>query len=287
MKNYLLLVSLLAILMTSCEHGVGLEDTVLFSTNSGLEYKFSDFELYDSSTHIFYFRSSHPEFKASKSSTFSVLLEGDEIYKGVFHPDYSSTLPNGHFISSGFSLYSDYFFRMGFMSPNPETRDRRNDPGLIEALKDHNLLHSGLSGQIKDIIVNGTRLTFSFTVKNCDNSDLLILDPEKTGPKLFHYFTNAPVFYNMTQNKVFAYNTDFLQPSPWDKWDMTWLSCLKPGDSRDFTFDYTINTQLTPGKYRVFYQFPGFSYQIPLNQLFQGSARIWLGDIDLIKDYVF
>jgi len=161
--------------------------------------------------------------------------------------------------------------------------DSRNDPRLISSLKKHNLLHSGLSGEIKDIVIEGLNLTFTITITNRDNISLLLLDPKKTGTKLFQYFTNAPVFYNITQKKVFSFNTEYQAPSPWDSWSKDWLSELHPGESIQLTFNYTINSALTPGDYKVSFEFPGLSGQITSNQLFQGKKRIWLGDIPLTK----
>ena len=285
MKKSLLSASILILIMVSCEtHINDPEDEYLFSTDNGLEYSYSDFELYDSSTHIFYLKTDHPELKTNQSSTFSLLANGEEIYNGVFHSAYSSSMPFGPYLSSGFSLYPDYCFRIELITVDDQPRDSRNDPRLISAFKDHNLLHSGLSGQINDIIINDTHLTFSFTINNNDNSDLLVLDPEKTGPELFHYFTNAPVFYNKTQSKLFSYNTNHQEPSPWNKLDMNWLSTLQSGDSRQYTFDYTINSPLTPGEYKISYEFPGLSKQVPIDQLYQGNTRIWLGDITLSKE---
>jgi len=284
MKKSLLPGCIIIITLVSCEALFDSpEDTCLFRTDKGLEFRYSDFELYDSSTHIFYFKTNHPEFKSDKSSTFSLLADGEVIYTGVFWPSFSSSLPSGPYISSVFSFYPDYMFRVELITIDNQPQDSRNQPGLISALKDHNLLHSGLSGEIKDILINDYHLTFSFIVTNHDNSDLLILDPEKTGPRLFHYFTNAPVFYNITQKKVFSYNTDYQAPSPWNSWNPDWLSELKSGESRQFTFEYTIDSTLTPGDYRISYEFPGLSNQITVDQLFQGNKRIWSGDIILTK----
>ena len=61
-------------------------EAYLFKSNSELLYKYIDFELYDSSAHIFYFKTNHPEFKSIKSSGFSLLANEEEIYKGVFRP---------------------------------------------------------------------------------------------------------------------------------------------------------------------------------------------------------
>lgn len=286
MNKSLLLGCILTLTVISCETHYN-EDEFLFKTDSGFGYRYSDFELYDSSTHIFYLKNNHSELKTNQSSTFSLLAYGEVIYDGVFHPPYSSSLPFGPYLRSGFSMYPDYCFRIELITIDDQPRDSRNDPRLISALKNYNLLHSGLSGQINDIIITGTHLTFSFTITNNDNTDLLILDPEKMGPDLFHYFTNAPVFYNKTQNKVFSYNTNHQEPAPWDKLDLDWLSTLHSGDSRTFTFDYTTNSPLTPGDYKISYEFPGLSHQVSIDQLYQGKSRIWLGDITLTKELTF
>jgi hypothetical protein len=290
MKKALITGTIIIVILTSCENLFNdpgkLKSTVdeyLFKADSVLLYKYSDFELYDSSTHIFYFKTNHPEFKTEKSSTFSLLANEEEIYKGVFWPPYSSSLPYGAYISSFYSLYPDYTFRIEFVTIDNKLEDTRNDPRIISALKDHNLLHSGLSGEIKTIVKNGTKWTFSFVVTNKDKSDLLILDPDKMGPNLFHYFTNAPVFYNITQKKRFSAHTEYQIPSPWNSWNPEWLSLLKSGESRQFTFIYTVDSPLSPGEYKVSYEFPGLSMQVVKDQLYQNNKRIWLGDIQLTK----
>lgn len=258
-------------------------DEYLFKADSVLLYKYSDFELYDSSTHIFYFKTNHPEFKTIKSSGFSLLANEEEIYKGVFWPSYSSSLPEGPYISSHYSLYPDYTIKIGFVTIDGKPKDTRNDPRLIAALKAHNLLHSGLFGEIKSIIRNGSQLTFSIKVTNADKSDLLILDPEKMGPKLFHYFTNAPWFYNITQKKVFQAITEYQTPDPRNIWSSDWLSILKSGESRQFTFYYTLESPLSRGEYSVSFAFPGLSSQVTIDQFYEDNVRIWMGDIPLTK----
>lgn len=103
-------------------------------------------------------------------------------------------MQGGPYISSFYSFYPDYTFRIEFITIDNQPQDKRNDPRIISALKDHNLLHSGLSGEIKSIIRNGTQLTFSFVVSNKDESDLLILDPLRMGPKLFHFMGSCHGF---------------------------------------------------------------------------------------------
>ena len=284
MKKYLLIVITMIMTFTSCESLLkNSDEEYFFKADDGLVYKYSDFELYDSSTHIAYFKTNHPEFKTDKASTFSLLVHEEEIYKGVFWPMYYNSLPTGPFIYTFPSFYPDYAFRIEFMIAGNNPVDTRNDPRIISALKEHNLLHSGLSAVINSIDIAGTRLTFKFTVTNRDISDLLIIDPDKTGPELFHYFTNGLSIRSITSEEVFSSNIQPRTPSPWNSWDIDWLSELKSGDSRQFTINYTISSPLNSGDYQAYFQFPGLSYQVTQDQLFQGNKRIWLGDIRATK----
>jgi hypothetical protein len=162
-----------------------------------------------------------------------------------------------------------------------EPKDPRNDPRIISALKSHNLLHSGLSVAINSITIAGTQLTFKYTVTNQDESDLLILDPEKTGTNLFHYFTNGLSLRTLTYEEVFSSQIVPLAPTPWDSWSTSWLSELKAGASRQFTLNYSMNAPINPGNYNASFEFPGLTHGVTKDQLVQSNARIWIGDIFL------
>jgi hypothetical protein len=273
--------------LTSCESLFNNSyDEYLFKADNGLEYKYSDFELYDSSTHILYLKNNHPEFKIEESSTFSLLANGEEIYKGVFWPAYSSSLPTGPYIYSFSSFYPDYTIRIDFITIDNKPIDTRNDPRIISALKEHNLLHSGLSIEINSIDIAGTQLVFKFTITNHDSSDLLILDPDKTGPGLFHYFTNGLSLRKLSYEEAFSSKIEVAPPSPWNSWKTDWLSELKSGDSKQFTINYTLESSISPGEYNALFEFPGLAFQVTRDQLCQNNKRIWLGDIQLNEKIV-
>lgn len=284
MKKSLLIGTAIILTLTSCENLFNNStDEYLFKADNGLDYKYSDFELYDSSTHILYLKTNHPEFKTEKSSTFSILANGEEIYKGVFWPSYSSSLPSGPYISSFSSFYPDYTIRIEHMTIDNKPKDPRNDIRFISALKDHNLLHSGLSVSINSINMVGTQLTFKFTVTNKDVSDLLIFDLDKTGQNLFHFFTNGLSIRKLTYEEVFSSQIVPQSPSPWNSWKTDWLSELKSGDTRQFTINYPINSPLGTGEYNASFEFPGLTYGVTKDQLYQDNNRIWLGDIFVTK----
>jgi hypothetical protein len=277
MNKSLLLGLLLLLTFTSCEK---LRDEVFFKTGSGREYKLRDIQFYDTSTHILYFKKEHKEFTEIIDETFAFLDEGATIYEGSFMPGYSSSIPYGPFIMSP-SMYGDYALKI----ENGRTGkpDIRSDPQMIDLLNRHGLLHSGLVLTSGSVEISGTQLIFRLTVTNHDQSDLLILDPVKTGPNLFHYFTNGLYIYDMANNKVFSSPVQHQAPDPWNSFKIDWLSELKSGDAKEYQINYTLNNQIIPGEYDISFVFPGLAYQVSKENLYQGSSRIWLGNLHYNK----
>jgi hypothetical protein len=285
MKKALLILSAIILCLTSCERidSDNYSDPV-FKIGDNLWYSYNDFELYDSSTHMLYFKKNHTEFNELKLSTFAFYADTIKIYQGSFWSGLSSSFPLDPYILYFPFFYQNYTLKIDKVFTDQYKADPRNDYRLISAFKNRGLLHSGLSAEISSIVKNGSQVTFSFIVTNRDKSDLLILDPEKTGPNLFHYFTNAPMLFNKTLQKVYNVYIEHQTPSPYNSWKIEWLSLLKSGDSRQFTFNYAIVTPFEKGEYRVSFEFPGFSFQITKDQLYQGNKRIWLGSIAMTKE---
>jgi hypothetical protein len=283
MKTALPYVMIFVLLFASCEKSSYNGDyDVLLKTEGGFSYKYSDFELYDSSTHIFYFNTNHPEFKTENKDKFSILANGQEIYQGPFLPGYSSYLPAGPFIPSFPYFYQNYALKIECWYLGNK-KDLRNDPAIINALEARGLLHSGLKVSLDPLEIDGTILTFKFTVTNYDTSDLLIIDLNKTGPNLFHYFTNGLSIYDSEHNLVFKSNIEHSAPTSYKDWKIDWLSVLKSGNSKQFAINYILNTPFKTGTYQASFEFPGLTFQISKDQLYQNNDRIWLGGIQVNK----
>lgn len=280
MKNLFVILAFSLLIATSCEKS---DNAVLFRLGSGEEYRFSDIDLYDTSTHILYLRKDQDYLKKMYVNTFSFLNDGEIIYQGSFHPGYSSSMPDGPFIWSP-PMFGTYALKIDNWSQNGRP-DLRKDPALINILNQHNLLHSGLAISTSSVNIQGSQLTFRFTVTNQDRTDLLIIDPEKTGLNLFHYFTNGLYIRDLSHKEVFSSNIEYQKPDPWDSWKMEWLSELKSGDSREFTIIYTIENPLVSGTYETSFDFPGLGVggQVSRDQLYQGTSRIWLGRVTTMK----
>lgn len=284
MKLSLFIGIAIVIVLTSCEMtSYNADYDVLLKTENGFSFKYSDFELYDSSTHIFYFKNSHPDFKTTSNDKFSILADGQTVYQGYFLAPYSSFIPSGPFIFSFYKFGPDHFFEIESWFPD-NVKDSRNDLRIIGALKQYGLLHSGLKVTIDSITNSGPQMIFKFTVTNSDLSDLMILDLNKSGVNLFHYFTNGLSLFDSAHNLVFKSNIEFSAPETFMDWSVDWLSVLKSGVSRQFIINYTPSSKINPGVYHASFEFPGLYFQIPKEQLYQNNKRIWLGDIQVNKE---
>ena len=281
MKNVLLLSSMVILFMSSCELNKNIPDAeVVLRIGKDLNYNYSNIEMYDSSTHMLYFNDNHKEFNNMSQSTFSFFANGSEVYTGSVWPSFLNSLPNGPYIATP-TFYP--LFTLRISNQTSDNSDPRNDPELIQSLKEHGVLHSGLSVSISQLVTNGTLLSFSFTVTNQDNSDLLIINPNKTGTNLFHYFTNGLIINNPANDNIFSSNIEVEYPSPWNSWKTDWLTLLKSGESRTYTISYVMGSPINPGKYKAIFVFPGLSEQVSKEQLIQNGGRIWLGDVQISK----
>lgn len=280
MKSLLVLLAFPLLFSTACEK---IDKDIFFKLGSGQEFTFSDIELYDTSTHILYFKKDQDYLEKMYENSFAFMNKGEIIYQGSFHPGYSSSMPIGPFIWSP-PVYGTYALKIDNWT-NPNNPDVRKDPTLISILNQNNLLHSGLRISASSINIQGSQLTFKFTITNKDQTDLMIIDPNKTGLNLFHYFTNGLYIYDSSNNEVFTSAIQHQSPNPWDSWKIEWLSELKSGESAEFTIVYSIDNPLASGEYVTKFEFPGLGVggQITEDQLYQGNSRIWLGEISTTK----
>lgn len=299
MNKIFLIVISITLILTSCENDkseseldpgeeyVSEDSTdidVILKIGADISFGYDDIELYDSSTHIFYFKTTHPEFDKIKQLQFQFYVKGDTIYKGDFWPTYFSSHPSGPYITNYPLLYQNYALRIDLRESSDP--DPRNDPRLIQALKDHNLLHSGLILEISSIVYTSSQITFSFKVTNYDRSELLILDPEKMGLSLFHYFTNGLIIRNIPWTTITTIKIPYQTPSPYNGWYADWLYKISPQETKTYVFKYPVSSPLSPGEYVVSFEYPGLTFQVSKDQLYQNSIRIWLGDLVGSKKFV-
>jgi hypothetical protein len=261
-----------------------IDKDIILKVGKDLCYSYSDIELYDSSTHILYFKTRHPEFDDITQSPFEIFIDEDTIYKGDFWPIFFSSFPPGPYISNWPYLYQNYALRIDNRQENKP--DPRNDPRIIQALTERNLMHSGLFVKIVSVECNDSLIIFSFSVTNQDQSELLIMDPDKMGLNLYHYYTNGLVIRRLPWIASMTVKIPPQAPSPWNGWKVDWLYKINPGESKSYVFNYPIDSPLNPGDYNVTFVFPGLEFQVSKEDLVQNNGRIWLGSLRVSKDFV-
>lgn len=275
MKNTLIASMAAFIILSSCEKP---GRDVIFAINNSLEFGIDDISLYDSSAHVLYLKRSHSVLNDIENGSFAFYDRGEQVLSGLFWPLYLSSIPSSPVIMSCPLFLQPFALRIDTWVPSD--RFLINNDRMTGLMNRNGLLHSGLAVTAAPPVISGAEMSFALTVTNMDESGLLILDPGKTGPGLFRYFTNGLHLYDPDNgSEVFADNTPHVAPDPWNSWRMEWLTELDPGESKTFTFTYSPGTMPASGEYKVVFDFPGLSYQVSADDLYQGESRIWLGDI--------
>lgn len=287
MKNILTLIASLGFLV-ACEKGGNpdggnpgggnIPSSVILRIGDNITYDYDEIHLYDSSSHVLIFKEIHPEFDKLKDVTFEACAEGDTIYQGHFWPAYLSSMPIGAYISNNPLFLQNYALKIDFRSSD-NNKDLRNDPRFIKSLQNRDLLHSGLAVKISKIESNGSLISFTFTITNMDNVNLLILDPDLVGVNVFHYFTNGLSIKNLSNGATTHATIPPKAPVPLNGFLPTWLSSLSPATTKSYTFLYSLSTALSPGEYSVSFLYPGLTSQVDIANLYQKGTRIWLGNV--------
>jgi hypothetical protein len=295
LKRILFLFCLPALMALSCDKEPGAKPEITLHLGENLTYRESDFELYDSSAHILYFKTNHPELDTLGHGSFNFRVNNLLIYTGELYPIYFSSMPNGPFITVPPVWYGNFALMIQNISIwGQDTPDPRNDVLLMKAFKEHELLHDGLLLKINSVQIDGSELTFSFTVTNRDRSDLLIIDPARTGADIFHYYNNPPTLIRSDYSNSFS----CIHPheAPPDNIDPVseYTTQVKPGELLTFQFSYTLGTPILPatenslptsGIYIARFEYNGF-IGIAKDQLIRQGARVWLGSVSTAKEVV-
>jgi hypothetical protein len=284
----ILITSIFLIILAGCSKERITSDDFSIVINGTQKYSLNDIEFYDYSTHLVYLKDG-TTFSYDGYGSFQVLVAGKEIYSGSIHPGFSSMLPMGPHIACMPSHYDDYIISFGFrklFGPDGiELEDPREDHRIRDALNRHGKLRDGLSCEIISVeFYPSNKKELTLKISNNDQSEILYLDPEKMGTGLFHYFTNGLTLYDRFEpEKSYTHHTEIVMAEPWNDWQKDWLSVLGSQESKTISITYNDFDQMVPGQYRAVFTYPGLSYQVKREELFQPQGRIWLGSTDAEK----
>ncbi len=305
MKYYGLLIVIFGILIPACDQDydreISLSDGFYIYVNDKPLITPYDIDYYDHSTHMIYLKQDHPlntnpeNYSSVSGVQFTVKALNEDIYTGIIRPSYSCSLSAGPTIEIMPSFHSSDIIAIGMIFFCDSlgkhcTEDPRNDPRIIEALKKYDQYHEGLHCCINTIKVKSrsgdrAQLEFTFTIYNVDDFNYYILDPDKMGIGVFHYFTNG-LFISDKENRItYSYQGEHVQPDPWNSWQTKWLTRLKSGDKITFRLLLDEYDYIPPGTYQASFAYPGLSH-VDKEERIRNNGRIWLGGIRASKEII-
>lgn len=252
--------------------------------NNGKIITEKDILFYDRSTHLIYLKSN---LELNQNITdFDVSIAGNTIYHGIIHPCYLSSFPPSPYFIVDCFQYGNDILELGY---HGESNDLRNDPRIINAFENSNLLRNGISCKIDKVEIqtfeNHSQVICTITIQNNDDINYYILDPEKMGDLDFNYFTGGLTLQNKDTKLTYPLRWS-VQSGTWSDVNLDDLSLLKKGSKVTYTFQSSDYYKMEPGKYSARFRFCGTRHYTPDINLNQKNGRIWVGqtlsDIDNI-----
>jgi len=290
MKERFYFFVVIILLIAGCRKTAPIDDDDEVEITGGLWLKMgdnsivstSDINFYDVSTHMIYLKNKLPYLGLPYFNDFgyidrkiSVHVGEDEIYECQFYVPVSSSEQFGVRYSS--FNHDDDIICISFSQYSDAITDPRNDKRIIAALKKYKQYHEGLRCELKSYKYSNGKLVFNIVLYNPDTFNYYYLDPDKMGIGLFHYFTNGPIFRDFKNLKWYTHQETVIHPEPWDSWKYEWLSLIKSGQRKNISITYNRFDIIPPGKYSMYFEFPGLCYGISQKDLTLKDERIWMG----------
>lgn len=158
-------------------------------------------------------------------------------------------------------------------------KDIRNNEDVKKALIGKNLLHEGLNITIDSLWIDNAdtaTVKYKITINNNDSDNLYVLDPDKMGTNLFHYFTNGPDFYNSTNSTQYWSSYKKVTTLPLGYYDPNWFIKIESGKSIIRTILLKGYPHLPDGEY-----YCNFVYNNPVTiskeERMLADGRYWVG----------
>jgi len=246
-----------------------------------------DIDFYDYSSHCIYLKSNKSTYFTKElgislnDQPFVILAYNIRCYLGSFHSGAMSLAPHHPYIDE----MSISFFPSDvlYIAPswNRDIEDERNNTYVEQALRNMNKLHHGLSLTVNEIQVidnsDTATVRYTYALQNNDQDDLYVLDPEKMGTKLFHYYTNGINFRSETKY-IYSEYKSVIGPEPFDSWQSDWFSKLNAGQSMERTIIIKGYPHIPNDQYSCTFQFSS-PMKVEKDDRYINDGRIWIGEI--------
>ncbi len=251
-----------------------------------------DLAFYDFSTHCLYlkndkttlfenFERGHFE-PVLMNKPFVVTAGGERCYLGSIHSGALSTMPPGPHMNE---LDVWYFPKdvLHFSRHRASREDVRSDPRVRDELMRANLFHGGLRLELNSVtVLQGADIStvqYRLTLRNNDRDALYVIDPDRMGSELFHYYTNGVMFARENQPSIWAEHKTVTAPSPHDSWQPSWFSRIESGQSIQRTVTLRGYPSIPRGQYVCHLTYSGPT-RIERAQRSLNDGRYWIGEIE-------
>ena len=219
-----------------------------------------------------------------------VVADGQRCYLAALWSPASSFLPEGSVAI--IDLWGSRVERIdislhGFLRPGETATDVRADPRVMKALQGRGQFHAGLECLLDKVRVerkgDASTVVYTYTLRNLDDDNLYVIDPQRIEPAFFHDFQNGVSGVDVDDGTVFRWPNPRQggpQAAPWGKADAGWFSQLNKGEQMTRTVAMDPMPRIFAGKYRCQFSFGSGGYsQLRNEQLVRSDGRLWLGRI--------
>jgi len=257
----------------------------------------ADIERYDWSSHYVYLNRQVPipvpagqKHILLRGTPFVVVADGQRCYLGALWSPVSSFSPAGN-VAMVNDVFGGELDRLAItwhsvLWPGEARTDPRANPQVSKALRRQGVFHAGLQCSLDKVRVEhkggASSVIYTYTLRNSDEDDLYVLDPQRIDPAFFHDFQNGVWGRDVDDGTRFAWPNPRKvgpQPTPWGKLDMAWFSRLKKGEAMTRTVSMDALPRVFAGKYECEFAYRGYSGAVTKEQLQLRDGRIWLGRI--------
>jgi hypothetical protein len=221
-----------------------MKDLSSFELQSNAWISDKDIEFYDWSSHLIYLKKDKSSFFPIVNGSLSIASnnahkpfvfasKNKKFLAGYFYPASSFEMwPFADMIDYDVSIYpNDIIYLEWPFFPAP---DKRENEELKAYLKSINLLHEGIKVTLDSLFVvsnsDTATIRYAYTLKNIDSDNLYVLDPDKMGTELYHYFTNGIIFYNLKDKKLYqSLYKKTTAPTPYNSYESRWFTRVESG----------------------------------------------------------
>lgn len=163
------------------------------------------------------------------------------------------------------------------------SEDVRADPRVRDALIRANLFHGGLSLELNSVTVlqnaEVSTVQYHLTLRNDDRDALYVIDPDRMGSELFHYYTNGVLFARDNQPSIWSEHKTVTPPNPHDSWQPSWFTRIESDQFIQRTVTLHGYPSIPNGEYVCHLTYSG-PKKIERSQRNLSDGRYWIGEIE-------